>query len=85
MKDKNNWKTFKQEKPKEETYLLIQRTYSDEEFLEWESVKDYDRIDFMTGIVEDNTLHAGDRNGTVSVSIFDEYLQNDFWKWKYLE
>lgn len=81
----NDWKTFTQEKPKEETYILIQRTYSDEEFIEWESAKDYDRIDFMTGIVEDNTLHAGDRNGTYSVSIFDEYLQNDFWKWKYLE
>jgi hypothetical protein len=81
----NDWKKFSEEIPEEKKHILCKREYTDEEFAEWEGAELFEKVDYLTGVLEDNTLRMGDRNGAVEIKIDDEYLHHDFWTWRYVE
>lgn len=78
------WKLFKDELPKEKTHILIKREYEDEVFAEWEDAELYEKVDYLTGILDGGVLHAGDRNGGMNVDITNEEIKNNYY-WKYIE
>jgi hypothetical protein len=80
----NEWKLFKDELPKEKTHILVKKEWSDEEFAEWEESEQYEKIDYLAGILEDNVLRAGDRNGAFNIDVMNEEIQNQYY-WRYIK
>lgn len=78
------WTSFKEKLPPEKTHILIKREYEDEEFAEWEGAEDYEKIDYLTGILESNVLRAGDRNGSINTDVRNKEIQEKYY-WQYIE
>lgn len=78
------WKLFKDGLPKEKTHILIKKEWSEEVLGDFEDTEPYEYVDYLTGIVEDEVLRAGDRNGGFSNSVHDKTIQNEYY-WRYIE
>ena len=77
------WKLFKDALPKEKTHILLKRVWTDEELAEMEDIEEYDKVDYLAGIVEQGVLLAGDRNGGFSLDVMNEEIQNKYY-WRYI-
>ena len=82
--EKNKWVSFGDKLPKEKTHILIKRVWSDEEIAEWSNIEPYEKIDYMTGILEKNVLRAGDRGGAINTDVRNDEIQNKYF-WRYIE
>lgn len=82
--EKNKWVSFGEKLPREKTHILIKRVWSDEEFAEWDNPEPYEKIDYMTGILENKVLRAGDRGGAINTDVFNEEILQCYF-WRYIE
>lgn len=82
--EKNKWVSFGEKLPREKTHILIKRVWSDEEIAEWDNFEPYEKIDYMTGILEKNVLRAGDRGGSINKDVRNDEIQNKYF-WRYIE
>lgn len=48
-----------------------------------EDIEEYDKVDYLAGIVEQGVLLAGDRNGGFSLDVMNEEIQNKYY-WRYI-